>query len=111
MTDFLPSLQPYIKILEDNPLRVRMLTAGTLSALEELISSILAKDRNKHGNYLTSRIPKMAAFGALVSAPMGHFLIWVMMKVFRGRTSLRAKIAQILVSNFIVRPPRRLPLT
>jgi hypothetical protein len=44
----------------------------------------------------------MAAYGALVSAPLGHFLIWCLQKAFKGRVSLRAKILQILVSNLIV---------
>jgi hypothetical protein len=95
-------LAAYLKQLEDNPLRTKMLTAGSLAALQELIASWLAKDRNKHGNYFTSRVPKMAAYGALVSAPVGHFLIWCLQKAFAGRTSLRAKILQIIVSNLIV---------
>lgn len=97
-----PPSQAYIKQIEENPLRTKMLTAGTLAGAQELIASFLAKDRNKHGNYFTSRVPKMAAYGALVSAPMGHFLIWLLQKVFSGRTSLRSKILQILVSNLIV---------
>jgi hypothetical protein len=79
-----------------------MLTAGSLAAAQELIASWMAKDRNKHGNYFTSRVPKMAAYGALVSAPLGHFLIWLLQLFFKGRTSLRAKIMQIIVSNLVV---------
>jgi hypothetical protein len=79
-----------------------MLTAGTLAGLQELIASWLAKDLNKHGNYFTSRVPKMAAYGSLVSAPLGHFLIWALQKTFKDRTSLRSKILQIIVSNLIV---------
>ena len=79
-----------------------MLTAGTLAGGQELLASWLAKDRNKHGNYFTSRVPKMAAYGAFVSAPLGHFMIWCLHKAFSKRTSLRAKIMQILVSNLIV---------
>ncbi|KAK0723025.1 hypothetical protein B0T26DRAFT_245754 [Lasiosphaeria miniovina] len=97
-------LAAYIKQLEDNPLRTKMLTAGTLAGAQELIASWLAKDRNKHGNYFTSRVPKMATYGALVSAPLGHFLIWALQKTFKGRTSLKAKILQILVSNLIIAP-------
>ncbi|KAM0323305.1 hypothetical protein ACHAQA_008897 [Verticillium albo-atrum] len=97
-------LAAYIKQLEENPLRTKMLTAGTLAGAQELIASFLAKDRNKHGNYFTSRVPKMAAYGALVSAPLGHFLIWLLQKTFAGRTSLRAKILQIIVSNLIIAP-------
>lgn len=94
--------QAYIKQLEENPLRTKMLTAGTLSGAQEFIASFLAKDRNKNGHYFTSRVPKMAAYGAFVSAPLGSLLIYLLQKVFKGRTSLRAKILQILASNLIV---------
>ncbi|KJR88391.1 integral membrane protein 25d9-6 [Sporothrix schenckii 1099-18] len=97
-------LATYIKQLEENPLRTKMLTAGTLAGTQELLASRLAKDRNKHGHYFTSRVPKMAAYGALVSAPLGHFLIWILQKTFKGRTSLKAKILQILVSNLLIAP-------
>ncbi|KAJ6439927.1 putative prephenate dehydrogenase [Purpureocillium lavendulum] len=97
-------LAAYIKQLESNPLRTKMLTAGSLAGAQELLASWLAKDRNKHGHYFTSRVPKMAAYGALVSAPIGHVLIWALQKVFKGRTSLKAKILQILASNLIIAP-------
>ncbi|KAK1769056.1 hypothetical protein QBC33DRAFT_532081 [Phialemonium atrogriseum] len=97
-------LAAYIKELESNPLRTKMLTAGTLAGAQELIASWLAKDRNKHNNYFTSRVPKMAAYGALVSAPLGHVLIWFLQKVFKNRTSLKSKILQILFSNLIIAP-------
>jgi hypothetical protein len=80
-----------------------MLTSGSLAALQEVIASWLAHDRSKNGHYFSSRVPKMAAYGAFISAPMGHFLIYLLQKVFSGRTSLRAKILQIITSNLIVR--------
>lgn len=97
-------VQAYIKQLEENPMRTKMLTSGTLSGAQEFIASWLAKDRNKNGHYFTSRVPKMAAYGAFVSAPLASLLIWLLQKVFAGRTSLRAKILQILASNLIVSP-------
>src|SRR2546430_8940575 len=83
-----------------------MLTSGSLAALQELLASWIAKDRNKHGHHFTSRVPKMAAYGAFISAPLGHFLIHILQKMFSGRTSIKAKVMQILVSNLIVRLPR-----
>ena len=101
--------QAYLKQLQSNPLRTKMLTSGTLSALQELLASWLAHDRSKHGHYFSSRIPKMAAYGAFISAPMGHFLIGFLQWIFAGRTSLKAKVLQILASNLIVcGPPFRL---
>lgn len=97
--------QVYLKQLQSNPLRTKMLTSGSLSALQELISSWLAHDRSKHGHYFSSRIPKMAAYGAFISAPMGHFFVGLLQRVFANRTSLKAKIFQILISNLIVSLP------
>jgi hypothetical protein len=95
-------LASYIAQLQKNPFRTRMLTSGSLAGLQELLASWLARDRSKHGHYFSSRIPKMALYGAFISAPMGHFLIRVMQWMFAKRTSLKAKILQILVSNLIV---------
>ena len=81
-----------------------MLTSGTLSGLQELLASWIAHDKNIHGHYFTSRVPKMALYGAFISAPMGHVLISILQRVFAGRTSLRAKVLQILASNLIVSP-------
>src|SRR5690606_5460739 len=63
-----------------------------------------AKDRPKHGTYLTPRVPKMAAYGAFISAPLGHLLISLLQRVFDGHTSTKSKILQILVSNLLVSP-------
>ncbi|KAG9782498.1 integral membrane protein, partial [Aureobasidium melanogenum] len=96
--------EAYLKQLQSNPLRTKMLTSGTLSALQELLASWLAHDRSKHGHYFSSRIPKMAIYGAFISAPMGHVLIGFLQWIFAGRTSLKAKILQILTSNLVIAP-------
>jgi hypothetical protein len=95
--------QAYLKQLQSNPLRTKMLTSGTLSGLQEFLASWIAHDKNKNGHYFTSRVPKMALYGAFISAPLGHVLISILQRIFAGRTSLKAKIMQILVSNLIVR--------
>jgi hypothetical protein len=94
-----------MKQLQSNPMRTKMLTSGTLAGLQELLGSWIARDKNQYGNYFTSRVPKMALYGAFVSAPLGHVLISILQRLFQGRTSLRAKILQILTSNLIVRCP------
>ena len=83
-----------------------MLTSGTLSGLQEFLASWIAHDRSKSGHYFTSRVPKMAIYGAFISAPLGHVLISALQKVFQGRKSLKAKILQILASNLIVSTTR-----
>jgi hypothetical protein len=88
-------------------MRTKMLTSGTLSALQELIATFIARDKSKHDHYFTARVPKMAVYGAFISAPLGHVLISILQKVFSGRTSVKAKILQILVSNLVVSTLRR----
>lgn len=97
-------LAAYLKQLQSNPMRTKMLTSGGLSALGEVLASWLAHDRSKHGHYFSSRVPKMAAYGALIAAPMGHVLVGLLQRLFANRTSLRAKILQILVSNLVIAP-------
>lgn len=79
-----------------------MITSGSLSGLQEVLASWIAKDRNKDGGYFTARVPKMAVYGAFISAPLGHVLINILQRIFAGQTSLKAKILQILVSNLMV---------
>jgi len=86
-----------------------MITSGSLSGAQEVLASWIAKDRNKNGHYFTSRVPKMALYGAFVSAPLGHILINILQKAFAGRTSAKAKILQILASNLIVCIPSYQP--
>ncbi|THY30756.1 hypothetical protein D6D01_03118 [Aureobasidium pullulans] len=97
-------LAAYLRHLQTNPLRTKMITSGSLSGAQEVLASWIAKDRNKNGHYFTSRVPKMALYGAFVSAPLGHVLINILQKAFAGRTSLKAKILQILASNLIISP-------
>lgn len=97
-------LQLYLSQLQHNPLRTKMLTSGTLSALQEILASVYAGDRDKKGSYLTPRVPKMAIYGSLISAPLGHILVTLLQKAFAGRTSGKSKLAQILVSNLVVSP-------
>ena len=49
-------------------------------------------------------MPKMALYGSLVSAPMGHVLVTLLQRAFAGRTSTRDKIMQIIASNLLISP-------
>jgi peroxisomal membrane protein 2 len=47
---------------------------------------------------------KMALYGALVSAPMGHLLVGLLQRAFAGKTSNLARFGQVLASNVFVAP-------
>lgn len=93
----------YLRELQNNPLRTKMLTSGVLSSAQEFLASYLANDVSKHGHYFSSRVPKMLLYGMFISAPLGHLLVGILQRIFSGRTSLKAKVLQILASNLIVR--------
>ncbi|KAL4862225.1 hypothetical protein BDV12DRAFT_190572 [Aspergillus spectabilis] len=97
-------LAMYLRELQSNPLRTKMLTSGILSSTQEFLASYLANDVSKRGHYFSSRVPKMLLYGMFISAPLGHVLVGILQKIFAGRTSLKAKILQILASNLIVSP-------
>lgn len=94
----------YLRELQNNPLRTKMLTSGVLSSSQEFLASYLANDVSKHGHYFSSRVPKMLLYGMFISAPLGHLLVGILQRIFSGRTSLKAKVLQILASNLIVSP-------
>ena len=46
----------------------------------------------------------MAVYGFLVSAPLSHYLVGALQKAFKGRTTPRDRILQILASNLLISP-------
>ncbi|KAI0068322.1 hypothetical protein BV25DRAFT_1846260 [Artomyces pyxidatus] len=112
-----PLLVAYLAQLAAHPLRTKALTSGALCFLQEVIGSHLAgipvrqppKDAPLHTKALArakvdARAYKMAVYGFLVSAPLGHYLIGQLQKAFAGRTGRGAKIGQVVASNLIVAP-------
>lgn len=53
---------------------------------------------------IDSKALKMAFYGFFVSAPLGHFLVGALQKVFAGKNDLKSKVTQILASNLLVAP-------
>ena len=47
---------------------------------------------------------KMAAYGALVSAPLSHTLVNALQRFFAGKTGLQARLGMLLASQLIVAP-------
>jgi peroxisomal membrane protein 2 len=91
--------------------------SGTLCFLQEVLGSHLAgmpvkrpaKDASwvlhaLAGTHINVKALKMALYGFIVSAPIGHVLIGALQKAFAGKSGTGAKIAQILASNLLVAP-------
>ncbi|CAL1695521.1 unnamed protein product [Somion occarium] len=112
-----PLLAKYLVQLALHPLRTKAITLGVLQLLQEVLATHLAgvpsrpvpKDAPLYAKALSrakidSKALKMAAYGFFVSAPLGHLLVGLLQKAFEGKTSVSAKIGQIVASNLIVAP-------
>jgi len=111
-----PLLLKYLTQLSHHPLRTKAITTAVLCFLQEVLGSNLsgtpanvtkgasAMVRSLQSVHLDAKAIKMAIYGFLVSAPMSHILVGFLQKAFAGKTSLRARVAQIIANNLLVSP-------
>ncbi|PVF97600.1 hypothetical protein CPB86DRAFT_734641 [Serendipita vermifera] len=111
-----PLLAAYLARLAAKPLQTKMITAGILSFLQEVLANHFAnvpvhssKNAPVHERALAAakingRAFKMAAYGFFVSAPMNHVLVGWLQRMFAGKTAPKDRILQLLVSNAVVAP-------
>ncbi|KAJ7293445.1 hypothetical protein C8J57DRAFT_1444659 [Mycena rebaudengoi] len=110
-------LAKYLAQLALHPLRTKSATTATLCFLQEVLGSNIAHMPVKKPArdapiilhllaraHVDTRALKMAVYGALVSAPLSHFLVGALQRAFAGKTGTGAKIAQIFASNLLVAP-------
>lgn len=96
----------YLNALIEHPVRTKSLTSGTLNGLSELLGGIISGQKDPESNsYFGPRVLKMAAYGALVSGPLSHYLVDLVQKAFRNaKKGWSTNIAQIVAINLIVNP-------
>ncbi|KAF8739359.1 hypothetical protein AX14_009927 [Amanita brunnescens Koide BX004] len=112
-----PLLQKYLTELALHPLRTKAVTTGVLCFLQEVLGSHFAGvpvRKSAHNEsavthllargHINAKAAKMALYGFLVSAPLSHYLVGLLQRVFAGKTGKGAKLAQILASNLLVAP-------
>lgn len=109
-----PLLASYLRNLVLRPLLTKAITNATLNFIQENLAQYLANASpapyDKTGLLpvdwvkANARAFKLAAYGFLVSAPLGHVLNAALAKAFAGKTGASAKIGMIVASNLIVSP-------
>jgi len=97
-------LLAYLQQLQTHPLRTKMITSGTLQALQEYAASYLTGMKNANGGYFTDRVVKMSLYGIFIQAPLNHKLVAALQSLFAGRTGIGAKVLQIITNNLTVLP-------
>ncbi|GAA6053387.1 hypothetical protein JCM3770_002299 [Rhodotorula araucariae] len=114
------ALTSYLTSLERRPVLTKSVTSGTLYLLSELVSTQLARpastrnaspSRTKRTNISPvaflkryQQALKLAAYGFFVGAPLDHFLYGLLARIFAGRTSRRARIAEVVTANVAILP-------
>ncbi|GAA5859575.1 hypothetical protein JCM8547_006148 [Rhodosporidiobolus lusitaniae] len=112
-----PLLAAYLQNLALHPILTKSCTSGSLSILSEIIAGhvsgsppppLSAKERT--GFYLLDVLKqnhkalKLGLYGFFVSGPLGHTLLAILQRFFKGKTSTRAKLAMIVCSNLFISP-------
>ncbi|EJU01829.1 hypothetical protein DACRYDRAFT_31521, partial [Dacryopinax primogenitus] len=114
-------LAAYLRALAKRPLLTKMVTGAVLSFLQEPLSSSLAHLPSPAPSQTVSRYSpelalllarlhvspralKLALYGFLISAPMGHFLVLMITRAFTGVQGVKARVGQLAMSNLIAAP-------
>ncbi|GAA5898636.1 hypothetical protein JCM6882_000885 [Rhodosporidiobolus microsporus] len=112
-----PILAAYLASLAARPLFTKSCTSGSLSILSEIIAGhvsgsppppLSAKERTgippldilKRNH----KAIKLGLYGFFVSAPLGHTLLNILQRFFKGKTSTKSKLLMILCSNLFISP-------
>jgi peroxisomal membrane protein 2 len=112
-----PLLVKYLANLATHPLRTKATTSAVLCFLQEVLGSNFAgvpvKKPARNAplvahilarGHIDVKAVKMALYGFFVAAPLGHYLVGTLQRVFAGRTGTGARIGQILASNLLIAP-------
>lgn len=110
-------MQAYLYQLKNHELRTKAITAGVLGFIQEVLARHLAgvPTRRLHPSagplehlFAASKINlkafKMAVFGFLVSAPLGHAMVKTMHRIFAGRKGPAVKLGMLAASLLVIAP-------
>ncbi|KAG9005942.1 hypothetical protein FRB94_001070 [Tulasnella sp. JGI-2019a] len=111
-----PLVTKYVAALIVRPLLTKCCTTGVLTFLQEVIAChaasipfVAPKRAPEYAHALAAlkidaKAVKMFIYGFFVSAPLNHYLMGTLQKIFAGKTSRGAKLAQLFAANFVVAP-------
>ncbi|BGP12597.1 hypothetical protein JCM10213_008733 [Rhodosporidiobolus nylandii] len=112
-----PLLAAYLASLASRPMLTKSCTSGSLSILSEIIAGHVAgapppplSAKERTGFYpldvlkQNHKALKLGLYGFFVSAPLGHTLLNILQRFFKGKTSARAKLLMIICSNLFISP-------
>ncbi|KAL2495412.1 Peroxisomal membrane protein PMP22 [Forsythia ovata] len=93
-------LQEYLIQLQHHPLRTKMITAGTLSA----ISDIVAQKLSGFQKLQLRRLLLKVIFGAAYLGPFGHFFHIFLDKIFKGKKDKKTVAKKVVLEQLTSSP-------
>ncbi|GER44923.1 peroxisomal membrane 22 kDa family protein, partial [Striga asiatica] len=93
-------LQKYLLQLQQHPLRTKVITAGILSA----ISDIVAQKLSGLPRLQLKRLLLKVIFGAAYLGPFGHFFHIALDKIFRGRKDKKTVAKKVVLEQLTSSP-------
>lgn len=98
------SLQQYMEQLQKHPLRTKVITAGVLSAISDIVSQKLSGIQKLQ----VKRILLKVLFGAAYLGPLGHFFHLFLDKLFKGKRDNKTVAKKVLLEQVTISPVNNL---
>ncbi|KAI9123473.1 hypothetical protein K1719_004773 [Acacia pycnantha] len=93
-------LNNYVKQLQQHPLRTKVITAGVLSGISDVVSQKLTGIQKIQLRRLLLKV----IFGAAYLGPFGHYFHMVLEKIFRGKRDTKTVGKKVLIEQLTVSP-------
>ena len=93
-------LNNYVKQLQQHPLRTKVITAGVLSAISDVVSQKLTGIQKLQLKRLLFKV----IFGAAYLGPFGHFFHLILDKIFKGKRDSKTVAKKVLIEQLTSNP-------
>ncbi|TKY72175.1 Peroxisomal membrane protein PMP22 [Spatholobus suberectus] len=93
-------LNNYVKQLQQHPLRTKVITAGVLSGISDIVSQKLTGIQKLQVKRLILKV----IFGAAYLGPFGHFFHLMLDKIFKGKKDSKTVAKKVLIEQLTSSP-------
>ncbi|XP_022142011.1 peroxisomal membrane protein PMP22 [Momordica charantia] len=93
-------LQKYVSQLQQHPLRTKIITAGVLSGISDVVSQKLTGIQKLQFKRLILKV----LFGAVYLGPFGHYLHQILDKIFKGKRDSKTVAKKVVLEQLTASP-------
>lgn len=93
-------LNSYVKQLQEHPLRTKVITAGVLSGISDIVSQKLTGIQKLQVKRLLLKV----LLGAGYLGPFGHYFHIILEKIFKGKKDSKTVVKRVLIEQLTSSP-------